>query len=359
MIRRAFWLMMAAALIGAAAVTALPTRAQDNPDCAGVDDYIRQVRTAQAAYATAMGEIEAGDVEDWTPEQLETGITAATTLTTALEGIAPPPAASQLHATLIESFSTWTDLLNGVQESGILGALSHLDAFQETSMRIDAEGVAFETACNVAFIDNDDDGTPEIGAGVQPTPITSGAIDPDAPLGSFENPIPVGEPANVGGGWQITVVAVRPDDTEAVLAENSLNEPPIEGRQFFVADVMVENIGTTPATFDGNFRLRATGVEGDYRAFAPDDRCGVVANEWEEVEIAPGEQVTAAICWSVPTSDVPNIRLYDLEAVTETRVYFSLAAADSSATPVAGTGVQIGSASRGTGDDEGTPTPGQ
>ncbi|MEZ4500115.1 MAG: hypothetical protein R2839_08520 [Thermomicrobiales bacterium] len=132
------------------------------------------------------------------------------------------------------------------------------------------------------------------------------------------------------------MVAVRPDDTEAVLAENVFNDPPIEGRQFFVADVMVENIGTDTASFDGNFRLRATGLLGDYRAFAPDDRCGVVANEWEDVEIAPGEQVTAAICWSVPTGEVDAIRLYDVDAITETRVYFSLTPVSGNATPVAG-----------------------
>ncbi|MGD9710979.1 MAG: hypothetical protein AB7V46_02810 [Thermomicrobiales bacterium] len=313
-----------------------PVVAQENPDCLGAEEYVRSVRTLQLVFTETMGDIQAGDVENWSPEELEIGIQASTALTAGLEGVTPPPAAEAVHGSLTESFQIWTDLLNAVQESGVLGALSFLDAFNEVGGTIDANGIAFEETCQVAFIDNDDDGNPEIGAGNQPPAITSAEIDPNAAPGSFQNPVPVGESQNVGGGWEITVVAVRPDDTEAVLAENTFNDPPIAGRQFFVADVMVTNIGSEPAEFDGNFRLRATGLEGDYRAFAPDDRCGVVANEWEEPEIAPGESVTAAICWSIPTQEVEAIRLYDVDAVTEARVYFALATGVAEATPVAG-----------------------
>jgi len=323
--------------LSSAFVLQAPVVAQDNPDCVGAEDYVLSVRTLQLVYSDTMGQIEGGDLENWTPEELATGIAAATALTTGLESLTPPSAAVDVHTALVESFGLWTDLLSAVEESGVLGALSFLDAFNDAGGKIDAAGIAFEETCQIAFIDNDDDGTPELGAGNQPAPITSGEFDPNAAPGSFQNPVPVGESENVGGGWEITVVAVRPDDTEAVLAENSFNEPPIAGRQFFVADVQVTNVGTEPAEFDGNFRLRADGVEGNYRAFAPDDRCGVVQNEWEEPEIAPGESVTAAICWSVPSSDAANIRLYDQEAVTETRVYFALVEpGDAAATPVAG-----------------------
>lgn len=327
---------------------ASPAIAQDASDCAGAEDYVRSVRTLQLVYNENMNGLEASDVQDWTPEELQTAIDATTLLTLGLSALTPPPAAVDIHAALTDSFGIWLDLLEAVQQSGVLGAISFLDSFNEQGALIDSAGLAFEETCQVAFIDHDDDGVPELGAGNQPAPVTSAEIDPNAPSGSFQNPIPVGQSEGVGGGWEITVVAVRPDDTQAVLDENTFNEPPIEGRQFFVADVMVTNVGTEPAEFDGNFRLRATGLQGDYRAFAPDDRCGVVANEWEEVEIAPGEQVTAAICWSVPSSDAGNIRLYDHDAVTEARVYFAL-----TPNPATGSNEQFTAIER-----DGTPEPG-
>ncbi len=364
-------MILALAITSGLAMNA-PAHAQENPDCAGAEAYVRSVHTLQLVFNTTMGDLDAGEFQNWSSDDMEIGIQAATAMAEGHRGLTPPPAAEELSTALIDFYTVWADLLTAVQEAGMLGALSYLEDLNEGSLAMDTAGLAFEETCQIALMDNDGDGIPEIGAGNQPATPTSGEIDPNAPLGSFENPIPVGQPTDVGGGWSITVVAVRPDDTAAVLDENSFNEPPIEGRQFFVADVMVENTGTEPAEFDGNFRLRATGLEGDYRAFAPDDRCGVVANEWEEPTIAPGEQVTAAICWSVPTTDAGNIRLYDHEAITEARVYFALTPADGAATPAgdaatpagdaatpAGdTGGQNGFVSRATDDDEETPVAG-
>jgi hypothetical protein len=296
---------------------------------------MRNVRALQLAYNDATDEMSGIDVEEWTPEQLEAAANAAATLITGLESVTPPPAAEDLHAALIESFTTYGEMLEAIAESGIFGALTFLDRFEGIEVAIDEGGLAFETDCNVAFVDHDDDGTPEIGLGIAATPISGTEIDPSAPAGSFQNPVPVGEPTDVGGGWEITVVSVTPDATEAVLAENSFNDPPEEGRQFFVAEVKVTNTGSSTETFDGNFRLRANGqsTEYDYRPFA--DRCGVVANEWEEVPIAPGESVTANACWSVRAEDAPYLKLFDVEAVTETRVYFSLVPGGDQASPVA------------------------
>jgi len=308
-----------------------PAIAQTNPDCLGAEEYMRSVLTLQAAYRLSLGDISESQVRSWTAEELQTGIEAATNLTTGLATITPPPAAAASHEALSKTFGLWLNVITAIQESGMMAALPFLEEFTSAGESMGAATIAFEETCQIAYSDDDGDGIPEIGPGIQPDPITSAEIDPSAPVGSFQNPVPVGTAQDVGGGWEITVIEVRPDDTLAVLDENSFNDPPIEGRQFFVADVMVRNTGSEPAVFDGNFRLRATGLEGDYRAFAPDDRCGVVANEWEEPTIAPGESATAAICWSIPTTEVEAIRLYDVDAITETRVYFALATPDPNA----------------------------
>jgi hypothetical protein len=329
------YVLLLALLVSVALTAGAGARAQEEAGCEGVEDYMRSVRTLQIAYDNATNAFSSTDVEEWTPEELAAATGAAATLISGLESITPPPAAEGLHAALIESFTTWSEMLEAISESGIFGALTFLDRFEEMGANIDEAGLEFEMACNVAFVDHDDDGTPELGLGIAATPVSGTGIDPSAPAGSFQNPVPIGEPTNVGGGWEITVVSVTPDSTEAVLAENTFNDPPEQGRQFFVAEVQVTNIGSSTDTFDGNFRLRANGqtTEYDYRPFA--DRCGVVANEWEEVPIAPGESVTANACWSVRAEDAPYLKLFDVDAITETRVYFSLVPQEGQGSPVA------------------------
>ncbi|MBX3069129.1 MAG: DUF4352 domain-containing protein [Thermomicrobiales bacterium] len=311
--------------------TGATTIAQTNPDCLGAEDYLHSMLTLQSAYRFSLGDISESQVNSWTADELQTGIEAATNLTAGLATLTPPPAAAEFHEGLSATFGLWLSVITAINESGMMAALPFLEEFSSAGESMSASAIAFEETCQIAYSDDDGDGIPEIGPGNQPAPITSAEIDPNAPVGSFQNPVPVGTPQDVGGGWEITVVDVRPDDTQAVLDENRFNAEPIAGRQFFVADVTVRNTGSEPAVFDGNFRLRATGLDGDYRAFAPDDRCGVVANEWEEPTIAPGESVTAAICWSIPATEVEAIRLYDVDAVTEARVYFALATPDPNA----------------------------
>ncbi|MEZ4500116.1 MAG: hypothetical protein R2839_08525 [Thermomicrobiales bacterium] len=49
--------------------------------------------------------------------------------------------------------------MTAVQKDGLLGALSFIDAFNEIGGTINTEALAYEETCQVAFIDNDDDGT--------------------------------------------------------------------------------------------------------------------------------------------------------------------------------------------------------
>lgn len=310
--------MLASAIVSIPATGGL---AQDNPECAGAEGYVRQTRTLQMRFEQQMGDLDTGDIVSWSPEDFMAAKAAAVALIDGLERITPPPAAEPVHASLIESFTIWSDLLDAVPQSGIAAALPLVESFNEVSAAIDANGVAFEETCQVALIDNDDDGTPEIGPGVA-VAVFSGTPDPSFPVGSIENPVPVGERMSVGGGWEITVLDVMPDATDVVLAENSFNSPPEEGRQYFMATVAVANVSQSPMSFDGNFRLRAQSPTDTYEPFS--DRCGVTPNEWEDVQIAPGEEAVHTVCWSVRSDEVRVLTLFDVDAVTETRVFFSL-----------------------------------
>ncbi|CAN5741317.1 hypothetical protein BH23CHL5_BH23CHL5_12990 [soil metagenome] len=292
---------------------------QKLPECEGIETYVLDVRTAQSAFLFPLAEFIETDVDEWEVDQLRTALESAKTMSIRVEGISAPAAATAMHVSLAGFFTTWTELLSALEQDGLLAAMPFLEQFEEYQSSIQQEGLAIELSCNVELIDHDGDGSPEIGPGVDPEE----QIDADSGLtGSRENPVPLGQRSEAGTGVAITVVSVIPDATDVVLAENSFNSEPESGRQFFIAEVMVENLGTDTLSFDGNFRLRAQGSESIYRAFA--DRCGVVPNEWEEVDIEPGEQVTATMCWAVESNDTDDIVMFDLEADGIPRVYFSL-----------------------------------
>ena len=61
-----------------------------------------------------------------------------------------------------------------------------------------------------------------------------------------------------------------------------------------------------------------------YTAFG--DACGVTPNEWDEdIEVAPGQSITGNLCWSIPSDQVANLRMFDDDALDAgTVAYWSL-----------------------------------
>ena len=66
-----------------------------------------------------------------------------------------------------------------------------------------------------------------------PTPVPP---ETDGPVGTRGNPYPLGETITVGE-WDVTVTDVAEDATAEVLAENSFNEVPPDGRQFLMIGI--------------------------------------------------------------------------------------------------------------------------
>jgi hypothetical protein len=292
---------------------------QESSACEGIDEYVLDVRTAQSAFLFPLADFIDTDVDEWETDQLRTALESATTMSVRVDTISAPPAANAMHVALAGLFTTWTELLTALEQDGLLAAMPFLEQFEEYQSSILQEGLAIELSCNVALVDHDDDGSPEVGLGTDP----QAQSETDSGLaGGRDNPIPIGQRSEAGTGIAITVVSVNQDATEIALAENFFNSEPESGHQFFIAEVTVENLGAETLSFDGNFRLRAQGGESIYRAFA--DRCGVVPNEWEEVDIEPGQQVTALMCWAVESNDTNNLVMFDLEADGIPRVYYSL-----------------------------------
>lgn len=93
-----------------------------------------------------------------------------------------------------------------------------------------------------------------LGAGpTTPTPTTLAAIDPSAGVGTRENPVPVGTPANMGDGWTLTVNSVNLDATDLVTAGNMFNDVPPDGSVYVLINITATYAGpddkATPFVF--------------------------------------------------------------------------------------------------------------
>jgi hypothetical protein len=120
------------------------------------------------------------------------------------------------------------------------------------------------------------------------------------PAGTRESPIPLGQRATVGG-WGVVVRSVRIASYDEMLAENSYNDPPIEGRSFVLVEVSLANQTDTEDTVVGALNFGVLGpsnvVVTDYDS---DTSCGVVPNQVDEyAEVFPGGTIRGNLCYQI------------------------------------------------------------
>ena len=144
-----------------------------------------------------------------------------------------------------------------------------------------------------------------------PTPIPP---ETGGPVGTRGSPHPIGETITVGE-WDITIADAAEDATAEVLAENSFNEEPADGRQFFMVGIEATYNGTAS---DFLFASTSFSTVGPLAvAYTGEDTCGVVPGEIEVFsEVFPGGTVAGNLCWSVRSEDAGGLVLYAQQAVT-------------------------------------------
>lgn len=297
--------------------------AQTPADCVGMDSYVVAYHQVGVAYMAALDGLDMSDIEHWATPEFTQAQGALATAIASVNALIPPPIAAPLQAKAVESLLMFQEMLTEVETNGVMAALPYIDIMQTASAELDAIALPLEAHCQIAILDNDDDGTPEIGPG-SITALTS-QIDPTAALGSYANPLPLGTSQQTVDGWSLRIDTVIADGTQQVLAENSFNDAPDAGRQFLIATVAATWTGGGAESFDGNFRLRVLGANDEiYTAFG--DPCGVTPNEWDQDTIVrTGETITGNLCWSVPTQELPYLRMFDKESANQNAtVYWSL-----------------------------------
>jgi hypothetical protein len=297
--------------------------AQRPADCLGLQQYVDAYHQVGVGYMAALEGLDTSDIENWTQPEFAQAQVAIGDAIAGVQALTPPTIAAPLQEKAIASLQLFQQMLTEVESNGVLAALPYVEQMSAASTELDAIALPIEEACQVAILDNDDDGVPEIGAGTVTAAIPD--IDPTAELGSYANPYPIGQAVTTVDGWSIQVDSVTPDGTQAVLAENSFNQEPEAGRQFFIATITATWTGSGAESFDGNFRLRLLSANDEtYTAFG--DPCGVTPNEWDQdIVVASGESITGNLCWSVPTSELSYLRMFDDESADAGQfVYWSL-----------------------------------
>jgi hypothetical protein len=128
------------------------------------------------------------------------------------------------------------------------------------------------------------------------------------------------------GAWEITVIAVTPDATDQVLADNQFNEPPREGSQYFIAELEATYVGSDSSTFWIDMSVGAVGESRVvYEPFGAS--CGLVPSDINDAgETFPGGTITGNVCWTIRSSDAPTLVMIAEESFTfeGTRVFFAL-----------------------------------
>ena len=144
---------------------------------------------------------------------------------------------------------------------------------------------------------------------VQPTPTAVGE--------NRNNPILFGQSQITSDGFSLWVVNMIENATAEVLAESSSYiKPPDEGHQLVLVRIKVKNNISESKNFNADGRLRTVGnasVEYWHCKHHQDYSMSIPDEFDDSREIFEGGELEGNLCFSVKSSDVDSIVLYDME----------------------------------------------
>ncbi|MEZ4530671.1 MAG: hypothetical protein R2855_06525 [Thermomicrobiales bacterium] len=308
-----------------------PTAARQDADCTGIEEYIATLEATGEELEETFPASDEDNLDTWTSEQFTAASEAITNVQETFGEIEPPAIAEEFHALLLQQFGLLSDVFATMATTGVFGMLMFAEQLETNETDLDAAAQQIEDACGVELTDVIDDeesaATPVAGTDESATGTTSTGA------GTRANPIPLGETARIHPDWELTVVSVTPDATEMILAENTFNEPPADGQQYFLATVRLTYVGATSDQFYVS-DLNAVGQSAvGYNQF--DDDCGTIPNELPTRELFTGGTIEGNVCWAIASADADSLVLYDNYGPSDERVYLSMMPGQSSGTPAA------------------------
>ena len=168
--------------------------------------------------------------------------------------------------------------------------------------------------------------TPTPAPTATPSPTATPVPTPtESPRGSTRNnPVPLGQKGIVQDHrthWEISVVDITPDAWDIIREENSFNEPPGEGKQFYLLRLRVKNVGEQKGFFVDY--VKTTGRAERWVYTTSGDSCGVFPGS-NSREVFPGGEFELNVCWHIATSDLPTLVMFWDEWPTPNPVWFDL-----------------------------------
>jgi hypothetical protein len=127
----------------------------------------------------------------------------------------------------------------------------------------------------------------------------------------------MGSATDVGDGWSVTVVGAARDITDAVMAENSFNDPPPPGSRFVGVDVTYTRTGSGSGSALNATTKSVSGSNVELKS-----ECGVVTGEVDLYsDVFEGGSVTGTICFVAPEGAADQLILYS-STYTDSPVQF-------------------------------------
>jgi hypothetical protein len=168
---------------------------------------------------------------------------------------------------------------------------------------------------------------------VDPEPAEDGAAEEEpeaeesAALGTRDDPLTVGTVIEMGD-WRLSVTEITLDATDAVMAENEFNDPPVDGRQFVMFNVDATYAGAESGTAWLDFGWGIVGSAGNtFGGGSMDDYCGVIPTPLDDTgETFPDGTVSGNVCISADTDQLEGatIRIEESFSFDDTRAFFAL-----------------------------------
>ena len=166
---------------------------------------------------------------------------------------------------------------------------------------------------------------PQPGVVHEAPPAEPGGIE-GGEVGSRGNPVAAGVTARVGD-WDVAVLSAVPDATAAVLAENQFNDPPREGRQFYMVEIAATYRGEGSEFLWSGLTVSALGESSVAYQGGFEDSCGAIPGEIDEIsEVFPGGSLRGFMCWPVRAEDAAGLVLFVEEAFNfgDSRVFMAI-----------------------------------
>jgi hypothetical protein len=107
------------------------------------------------------------------------------------------------------------------------------------------------------------------------------------------------------GGWLIEILSYTPNATDAVLAEDEMNDLPNPGNQFFIATIKVTNLTGKRGNFIAS-DIKAQGAIGN--VYDHSNTCGpLLPNRFWGLDIPNGGNEVGNLCWEIDSRDADSL----------------------------------------------------